>query len=257
MRVKFEIVSTDKIELPFSHSPIQQGLIYTFLKKEAAEWLHNQGFEYEKRSFKMFTFSDIIERGFPNHQEKRLTFPNGQISFYVASPVDWILQQSAQNLITSEKIQLGSNDAYVSSVSVLKQEKITTDKIKVKTLSPVTMHSTFEKPDGKKVTHYYSPFEDDFEKLLKTNLQKKWQSLYRENCPYNNFSIKPMFATNRKEKIRYFKGTLIKGWTGMFEIEGDPELLQLALDTGLGDRNSQGYGMVEMLNNRNRSRNNA
>jgi CRISPR-associated endoribonuclease Cas6 len=253
MRVRFEIVGNDMIKLPFSHSPIQQGLIYTFLEKEAAKWLHNQGFEYEKRSFKMFTFSDIIERGFPNHKEKRLTFPNGQVSFYVASPVDWILQQSAQNLIASKKIRLGSNDAYVSSISVLKQETITSNKIKVKTLSPITMHSTFEKPDGKKVTHYYSPFENDFEELIKANLHKKWQSLYREACPYNNFSIKPMFGTNRKEKIRYFKGTLIKGWTGMFEIEGDPKLLQFALDTGLGDRNSQGYGMVEMVINSRRN----
>ncbi len=253
MRVKFEIVSNNKIELPFSHSPILQGLIYTFLEEEAAEWLHNKGFEYKKRSFKMFTFSDILERGFPNHKEKRLTFPNGQISFYVASPVDWILQQSAQNLITSTKIRLGNNDTYISSISVLKQDKILSNRITVKTLSPITIHSTFEKPDGKKVTHYYSPFEDDFKELLKANLHKKWQSLYRENCPYDNFSIKPMFATNRKEKIRYFKGTLIKGWTGMFEIEGDPKLLQFALDTGLGDRNSQGYGMVEMVLNQRRN----
>ena len=252
MRVKFEIASSSIIFLPFSHNPILQGLIYTFLEKEAAEWLHNKGFEYGKRSFKMFTFSDILERGFPNYKEKILTFPDGQISFYVASPVDWILQQSAQNLIKSRKIQLGNNIGYISSVSVLRQDKVSSNKIKVKTLSPVTMHSTFKKPDGKKVTHYYNPFEDDFKELLKANLQKKWQSLYRENCPYNNFTIKPLFTTNRKEKIRYFKGTLIKSWTGTFEIEGDPELLQFALDAGLGDRNSQGYGMVEIVSNQRR-----
>jgi CRISPR-associated endoribonuclease Cas6 len=123
MRVKFEIVSRGKIELPFYHSPIQQGLIYSFLEKEAACWLHSKGFEYEKRSFKMFTFSDILEKGFPNYKEKRLIFPNGQISFYVASPIDWILEQSAKNIIRSEKIRLGNNEAYVSSVSVLKQGK--------------------------------------------------------------------------------------------------------------------------------------
>jgi len=157
MRVKFEIASSSIIFLPFSHNPILQGLIYYFFRKEAAEWLHNKGFEYGKRSFKMFTFSDILERGFPNYKEKILTFPDGQISFYVASPVDWILQQSAQNLITSTKIRLGNNNAYISSISVIKQNKILSNRIVVKTLSPITIHSTFKKPDGKKVNTLLQP----------------------------------------------------------------------------------------------------
>jgi CRISPR-associated endoribonuclease Cas6 len=33
----------------------------------------------------------------------------------------------------------------------------------------------------------------------------------------------------------------------MFELSGEKELLQFALDVGLGDRNSQGYGMVEVI----------
>jgi len=33
----------------------------------------------------------------------------------------------------------------------------------------------------------------------------------------------------------------------MFELCGNSDLLQFALDAGLGDRNSQGYGMVEVV----------
>ena len=62
MRVKFELIGSNKIVLPFSHSHILQGLVYNFLEDKAADWLHSEGFKYEKRSFKMFVFSDILER---------------------------------------------------------------------------------------------------------------------------------------------------------------------------------------------------
>lgn len=246
MRVKFQMTSHKKITLPFIHSHILQGLIYKFLENEAAEWLHSEGFKYEKRSFKMFVFSDILEKAQIDKTKRMFIFPE-TISFYLASPVDWILQQAAQNLIRSEKVKLGDNICFISSISVLKQELITDNKIRVKTLSPITIHSTFKKPDGKNITYYYSPFEKEFNELINLNMKKKWKSLYKKESPYGNIIIKPMFDTNKKERIRYFKNTLIKGWTGMFELTGEPELLQFALNVGLGDRNSQGYGMVEVV----------
>ena len=246
MRVKFELIGSNKIVLPFSHSHILQGLVYNFLEDKAADWLHSEGFKYEKRSFKMFVFSDIIERAQIDKIKRMFIFPE-TISFYLASPVDWILQQAAQNLIKSEKIRLGNNVCFISSISVLKQELVTDNKIKVKTLSPITIHSTLQKIYGGSITYYYSPFEKEFEELIFQNLKKKWRSLHKVRCPFNNFSIKPLFNTNRHDKIRTFKKTLIKGWAGMFELSGKKELLQFALDAGLGDRNSQGYGMVEFI----------
>jgi len=53
------------------------------------------------------------------------------------------------------------------------------------------------------------------------------------------------------EKIIYF-GTgpnkiIIKAWQGHFLLEGSPELIQFGLDAGLGNRNAQGFGMVELV----------
>ena len=36
----------------------------------------------------------------------------------------------------------------------------------------------------------------------------------------------------------------IKGWAGDFRLEGPEELLQTALDCGLGAKNSSGWGCV-------------
>lgn len=44
-----------------------------------------------------------------------------------------------------------------------------------------------------------------------------------------------------------FKGTVIKGWTGLYELSLPEPLFQIAYDTGLGSKNSQGFGMVEVV----------
>ncbi|GAI77595.1 unnamed protein product [marine sediment metagenome] len=38
--------------------------------------------------------------------------------------------------------------------------------------------------------------------------------------------------------------TPIKAWLGTYQIHGKPELISLAYDTGLGSKNSQGFGMM-------------
>jgi len=40
---------------------------------------------------------------------------------------------------------------------------------------------------------------------------------------------------------------LIKGWKGRYILEGDPQLIRFGYDAGLGSRNSQGYGIFEVM----------
>lgn len=47
-----------------------------------------------------------------------------------------------------------------------------------------------------------------------------------------------------------YKGTVIKAWEGTFRLLGPQELVELAYDTGLGAKNSQGFGCFELLKDR-------
>jgi len=40
--------------------------------------------------------------------------------------------------------------------------------------------------------------------------------------------------------------TFIKGWVGRYKLSGETEFLQFALEAGLGGRNPQGFGMIEV-----------
>jgi len=46
-----------------------------------------------------------------------------------------------------------------------------------------------------------------------------------------------------------YKNTIIKGYSGKMVVTGPIELLQMAVDAGLGSKNGQGFGCVELCEN--------
>jgi len=98
-----------------------------------------------------------------------------------------------------------------------------------------------------KKTYYYNPSEKEFPMLIKENIIKKYKAFYRKMPSSEEFFIEPIKLDNRNEKIVIYKGFVIKGWMGKFKLKGEPELLKLAYNAGLGAKNSQGFGMFEII----------
>jgi CRISPR-associated endoribonuclease Cas6 len=246
MKLKITLISDKKIELPTGFSSHIQAIVYNFLDRVSAEWLHEKGFKFEKRSFKLFTYSSLHEKPKYLKEKKQFVFPN-EVSFTISSPVNWLIEQVAKNIVISEQVKIGHNVTTVSSVEIFEDEKIKNNKQRIQTVCPIEVHSTLLKADSGKKTYYYSPSEREFQELINKNLQKKWTAFYQKDCPYN-LKIKPVRLDLCKENKRTFKGIIIKGWTGHFWIEGEPEFLRFGLMAGLGSRSSQGFGMVEIVN---------
>ena len=247
MKIKLFFESDSRVFLPAGYFSPVQGLIYNMLDRLSAEWLHSEGFKYEKRRFKLFVFSEINEKG-KFVKGKGFYFPE-RISFYLASPVHWIIEQIAKNGIMAESYQLGNNEVKLVEINTYPQHKIDKEKIIIRTLSPIEVHSTLKKPDGSPKTYYYNPKEKEFSELINDNIKKKWKILNKKEC---NLSLKisPVNTGHLKERTIIVKNNVIKGWKGRFILEGDKELIRLAFDTGLGSRNSLGFGMIEPVKER-------
>ena len=54
-------------------------------------------------------------------------------------------------------------------------------------------------------------------------------------------------VSKRNEAIVNFKGTWVKGWMGLYELSLPEPFFTLAYNAGLGSKNSQGFGMVEVV----------
>lgn len=208
--------------------------------------MHDKGHVVGKRHFKLFTFSRIL--GKYKIQGNDITY-KGPIYIWIASPLTELLESFATNFVKKEKLRLGQQYFRPTAVEVWGLRRIT-GPIFVRTLSPITVYSTLQTGTGKKKTYYFSPFEKDFEEIVKRNLIKKVSLLNNVNnsspqLERAKFSIKPVKVSTKNEHIIEYKGTIIKAWSGIYEVDGSEELLQTAFDAGLGSKNSQGFGMIE------------
>lgn len=244
MRIKISLFSDELIKLNFQYPLMLRALIYHLLPDDYAEFLHDSGFSYEKRSFKLFTFSRIFGQrlrregnGFP------LVFKNN-IHFYLGSPVSKILEYVANESLKRNDLRLGSNRVFLKAIEV-ENEPIFGDNVKIRMLSPMAIRSTVITADGKKKSYYYNPHEEEFSELMCRNLEKKYQLVFKTEL---KGSLQIISLGRGKERIlRGDRGFIIKAWDGHYELKGTPELIQLSYSTGLGEKNSLGLGMWEEL----------
>jgi CRISPR-associated endoribonuclease Cas6 len=239
MRVKITLSSEEKILLTSAYNRVIQGLIYSLLESNFRNELHDRGFSLGKRKFKLFTFSrlygNFIRKG-------NIIEFDRKIIFFVSSPVEKIIEQISKGLLNG-KVQLETNTLDVESIDFVKKPTITSP-IYIRTLSPITTYSTLYLTNGSKKTYYYSPHEDEFMSIIRSNLIKKATILNVMNK--GEFQLEPM--NKQREVFLSFKGTLVRGWIGTFKATGDVNLISVGYEAGLGCKNSAGFGMIEVLN---------
>jgi len=245
VRIKISLQSDNPVALDYQYPLQLRALIYRLLPPDYAERLHDIGFPYEKRRFKLFTFSRIFGKRIPSNKAvpKPLIFAP-KIYFYLASPITNLLEYVANESIRRTELRLANNLLSLKAIEV-ENEPIFQQQIKIKMLSPMAIRSTLITAEGKKKSYYYNPYENEFSTLMRKNLEKKYQLIFKNELQ-GELEIIPL----AKGKERILKGDhnfIIKAWDGIYELRGTPELIQLSYSTGLGEKNSLGLGMWSEL----------
>jgi CRISPR-associated endoribonuclease Cas6 len=241
MRLRLSFAPVEGIcTLPVHYNQVVQGFIYRHLRPEMAASLHDEGFVEGKRHLKMFVFSRLM--GSSTVQDGQIVFP-GEFSVVVASPEVDFLESLALHVMGAEDLCLGENRVRLVSVEVMAEE-VYQCPVLLRALSPITVYSTLSRADGKRKTYYYSPFEPEFSQQIVRNLQRKWSVLYGSEVSIEGATVQPWRVNTRNQHIALYKGTVIKGWSGIYEAYLPEPLFRMALDAGLGSKNSQGFGCV-------------
>uniref|UniRef100_A0A7C4U755 CRISPR-associated endoribonuclease n=1 Tax=candidate division WOR-3 bacterium TaxID=2052148 RepID=A0A7C4U755_UNCW3 len=242
MRLKITIESLHRnISLPIHYNYLIQSFIYRNLSRELSKKIHDEGFKYERRNFRFFTFSRIF--GDFEIIKNKIIF-NRKCFLYISSPIPDILESFANNIVKRCDIKIGGNKCYIGGIEVIFFEVNKTEYL-IRFLSPVTIYSTLIAPKGKKKTYYYTPFEEEFSDKIKENLLKKYIAINENLKDGLEFDIKPEKVSKMNEHIIIYKETVIKAWSGIYRINGSKELIKLGYECGLGSKNSQGFGMIE------------
>lgn len=246
MRVYITFESDQPITLPLQYNHIVQAVILNYLGNESyQEFLHDEGYQYEKRTYKMYTYSRLFGQFTVNKRDKRITY-NKEMHLIIASSDPRLTTYFLNTAFVKEHILFGQNEVRIREIRV-DQSKIKSP-VKVYTKSPITIYSTLTHGDKKK-TYYYSPYEAEFQTIMRDNLLKKYVALHGKEPENTEFYIKPLNKKRLKERVILYKGFIIKGWDGEFVLEGSEELINLAYHGGLGSKNSQGFGCLEVKKN--------
>ena len=225
------------LDLAIHYNALVQGAIYANINPVLATLLHDHGFPFKGRTFKLFSYSKIIGKYIFNKERSRIVFPEGA-SLVVTSPVDEICRAMA-GLILKDGFRIGSQEIAVKAIDT-EEHIIKSESIELELLSPVVVYSTFTKPDGGKYTCYFQPGEKEFVRLILENLRKKYSACYNTPPPEGEFTVR--LLNKPRQNLIIYKSTIVKGYTCKLILSGPRELLQIALDAGLGSKNSQGFG---------------
>jgi len=229
--------------VPIHYNYLVQAAIYAALPEEMAARLHDEGFAAGKRVFKMFSFSRLMGRFILDKTAGTISFP-GEISFVITSPDMGFFLALVNNLLTRGQIQVGQSLLLIEEIR-FDEQVADGEVLTVHTLSPVVAYSTLLRPEGGKYTCYYQPGAGEFDKLITANLAKKFEALHGHRAPEGKVRARPLGRP--RLHVTSYKGTVVKGYTCRLKLQGPQELLQLALDAGLGGKGSQGYGCVEKV----------
>jgi CRISPR-associated endoribonuclease Cas6 len=250
MRLRIRLYSEKPpLRLPIQYNHLLQGLVYSNLNRALSEWLHEEGHAHGKRRFKLFTFSRLFGRR--STDKGQIEFGSGSVDFYLSAVDAEILGSLAEHLLKKPSVRLGKAECRVREVGVEPEPEIDPTKpIRVKTLSPITAYSTLNTPDGRKKTYYYAPTEKEWSEALIASIGRKAKALGWASDTSSDLAgawVRPHRVRTGNQKVLNFKGTVIKGWTGLYEVKLPEPYFRLAYDTGLGAKNAQGFGMVGVM----------
>ena len=232
--------SSEGVTLPLAYRYMVQGLIYKVLSEECdlSHHIHNEGNQGEGKQFKLFSFGPLT--GPHRVVGKNICFFD-RISLEIRSCRRDMMLRLLQGLHPGQVVHLGDRPLRVLRCS-LEDRQIETGDIWIQTCSPVVSYITHS--DGH--TQFFSPEEELFYRLISKNSSRKWISCFpQEPCP--SLLVSPVDGASFTKQVTTFKNTRITAWSGQFRLQGEPKLLNFLYQTGLGAKNSQGFGLFREL----------
>jgi len=239
MQITIQLIG-ERLSLPIASNESIQGLIYKAISEDYSysSKVHEEGRNFDGRKYKLFTFGE--PKGRYLIQGTEIVYLNG-MCLTIRSADPYFIQLVFTYFIKHEHIRIGNMTAKVGDVK-LSDDRIFEDHIVIRTLSPITAYITNE--DGHTV--YYSPDNKKFYDSLIKNAWRKWGSAYGY-AEESKLYIRGCENERYIKRATRFKSTYITAWHGTFILEGPPNLLDFLYQVGLGSKNSQGFGMFEVI----------
>ncbi len=264
MRLKLSLLpQSPRTAVPINYNYPLSAALYKTLRQaepEYAAWLHDRGYASPNRRFyKLFTFSRLFIPVARRDGSVLIAGDERPWHLLVSSPMeDDFVQNFVLGLFQEQTLEIGGPGAVgrflIGSVEALPVPEFRSP-IRGVMLSPLVC-TTMREHNGKQQPYYFRPQDAGLSAALHQNLLNKYEVVHGRPCEDETFEIQlDMDYFNRKNgkvsKLLHIKEgtaeeTRIKAFEMPFRMSGNPDLLRIAWECGLGDKNSLGLGMIEV-----------
>ncbi|HXH13687.1 MAG TPA: CRISPR-associated endoribonuclease Cas6 [Alphaproteobacteria bacterium] len=236
--------------IPLNYNQLLAACIYWALgasSTDYAEHLHQDGYAFQGKHFKLFTFSQLLaERR--RIDGARLTIQSPTVRWLVSSPVDEFVMHFATGILERGRVRIGSVDFRLRDIGTLPPPEFTPT-MRFSCLSPISV-STHTEVEGLNPLQYCR-LEGNFYDKVVENLRRKYTLLTGQDASRMNLvmAFDPGYIARRQGRIHKlvrYKDTKIFAYLAPFTVQGDVELIRVGYECGFGDGNSKGLGMVEV-----------
>ena len=254
MRLKLILEHRPAAGVPIDYPYLISAWIYRTIgeaNSEFARWLHEQGYRYGGRKYKLFTYGPL--------QPMRYRIDKGEF-ILSEGPTELImsfhLEEAVERLVTglflNQHFSLGDRvrraDFSVRSMEVLSKPAFA-NTMRFRTLTPLCISQ--DEP-GERYAQYRHPEDEGYGELLLQNLVRKRLSIAEqtleafETSKVSDYHFRLLSAP--RSKLFHIKGTQVRGYLYDFEISAPVDLLKLGYFAGFGEKNSSlGMGCVDIV----------
>lgn len=238
-------------EMPINYQyPLQAAIYRTLAASDTtfSTWLHENGFWQDGKRFKLFTFSNLIVPQYGIGREReRLIVRSDLVTLYISFLPQRSTQTFVQGLFAQQTIQLAD---YISGVQFLVREiqvepSLTySPTMTFKTLSPVCI--SLRNKQGH--MDYLAPTDSRYELGILTGLLARYNAIYGQPFSGSPYCHLKLLSEPKSSLVRIKAGTpnetRVRGYRYQFKIDLPEELMQIAYESGLGEKGSIGFGMI-------------
>lgn len=265
MRIKISAISREPVFFPYNYHYALHSALYALIQESSSvysEFLHDKGYVKDgiDKLFKLFTFSKLSF--VPKNRRTGGFHGVTGIHFIFSTIMEKSMKHLILGIFSDKKMMLhlnGQNLCFeISNVDMLEDLGFSSNERFI-CLSPITVSTLMLNEKEKKVQHfldYMVPGErDHFIGNLKKNLINKYETI--NSTPYRNHDLPFDFSfetdyivrkNGRISKLIEFKNKIkVKAMEAPFSIEADPELIKIGYECGWGEKNSAGFGCVELM----------
>jgi len=233
------------------------GFIYSLLKGTPLEILH------DLKTYKFFCFSNIFP--LPKNEKGEIIYKIKQgeeFNWLISSPYKPFIEVVKEKLEEKNEVNIGEMSFYVEDIKKF-EIKLPKRNVRLISATPIIIRIPERNYDKYNIPKEFRkrrfvywrenlPFEA-FVKQLEENLIKKYEKFYNEKWDKENLIFE--FPEFKRRVVCYFtlNGKEIEAVGSIWNFEFSylnkekRKILSFGLDCGLGERNSMGFGFINIL----------